>query len=62
MALTIHIRETGFRMSQHEYTVGLARPRTPEEILALAIEYMDKKAKLEQPHPPQQFRDRSNGE
>jgi hypothetical protein len=52
----------GKLISQHEYTVGLARPRTPEEILALAIEYMEKKAKLEQPHPPQQFRDRSNSE
>ena len=49
-------------MSQHEYTVGLATPRTPEEILALAKEYLEKKAKLEQPHPPAQFRDTSNGE
>jgi hypothetical protein len=52
----------GKLISQHEYTVGLARPRTPEEILALAIEYIEKRAKLEEPHPPQQFRDRSNGE
>jgi hypothetical protein len=61
MVLTIHIREIGFRMSQHEYTVGLATPRTPEEILALAKEYMEKK-RLAEMHPPTQFRDTSNGE
>jgi hypothetical protein len=49
-------------MSQHEYTVGLATPRTPEEILALAKEYMEKKAEQEKLHPPADFRDSSNGE
>lgn len=48
-------------MSQHEYTVGLAAPRTKEEILALAKEYLEKKAK-EIKHPPHDFRDTSNGE
>jgi hypothetical protein len=48
-------------MSQYEYTVGLATPRTPEEILALAKELLEKK-RLAEMHPPQQFRDRSNGE
>lgn len=49
-------------MSQHEYTVGLARPRAPEEILALAKEYMEKKAEQEKLHPSQDFRDTANGE
>ena len=49
-------------MSQHEYTVGLATPRTSEEILALAKEYMEKNAKEEKLHPPQDFRDTANGE
>jgi hypothetical protein len=61
MALTIHTRETGCHMSQHEYTVGLARPRTSEEILAVAKEYLEKK-RLAEMHPPTQFRDTSNGE
>lgn len=46
-------------MSQHEYTVDLARPRTEAELKQLAKEYLEKKA---QEHPPQEFRDRSNGE
>jgi len=62
MALTIPTKEIGFHMSQHEYTVGLATPRTPEEILALAKEYMEKKAEQEKLHPPADFRDSSNGE
>jgi hypothetical protein len=48
-------------MSQHEYTVGLATPRTPEEILALAREFLANK-KIAEMHPPTQFRDTANGE
>ena len=31
-------------MSQFEYSVGLARPRTDEEFYALVIEYLKNKA------------------
>jgi hypothetical protein len=48
-------------MSQHEYSVNLATPRTKEEILAVSKAFLEKK-RLEQMHPPLQFRDTSNGE
>lgn len=35
-------------MSQHEYSVGLASARTPEEILVLAKDYMNKKMRESQ--------------
>ena len=61
MALIIPTREIGFHMSQHEYTVGLARPRTSEDLLALAREFLANK-KIAEMHPPTQFRDTANGE
>jgi hypothetical protein len=34
-------------MSQHEYSVGLATPRTKEELEQVAKEYLEKKAQEE---------------
>ncbi len=34
-------------MSQHEYSVGLAKARTEEELKQLAKEYLEKKAQQE---------------
>jgi hypothetical protein len=48
-------------MSQHEYSVNLAKPRTKEEILAVSKAFLEKK-RLEQLHPPLHFRDTANGE
>jgi hypothetical protein len=48
-------------MSQHEYSVNLATPRTKEEILAVSKAFLEKK-RLEQMHPPLHFRDNANGE
>lgn len=39
-------------MSQFEYSVGLATARTEEELLALAAEYLKKKALTEQESEP----------
>jgi hypothetical protein len=48
-------------MSQREYSVGLATPRTKEEILAASKALLEKK-RLAELHPPTRFRDTANGE